>query len=81
MVPLFFGGWIFALPKTNGANAFWKVGVTSKGKDGIPNIKFQVSHEKKPGWLGFIGDYSVLSSYMGNIINHYIIRIPIKQPV
>ena len=30
----------------------------------------QVSHEKNPGCLGYIGDCSILPSYMGIIINH-----------
>ena len=29
----------------------------------------QVSNEKNPGWLGYIGDYT--PSYIGIIINHY----------
>ena len=38
-----------------------------------------MSHEKIPGWLGYIGD-EILPSYIGIIINHEI-RIPINQPV
>ncbi len=47
----------------------------------IPNVTtFQVSNEKNPAWLFDIGDEK-LPNYMGIVINHYIIRIPIKQPV
>ena len=35
--------------------------------------------KKRPGWLGFIGDYSA-QLYGDYVINHEI-RIPIKQPV
>ena len=31
---------------------------------------FQMSNEKNPGWLGYIGD-DKLPSYIGIIINHY----------
>ncbi len=38
-----------------------------------------VSHEKRaPGWLGFIGDYTI---QLYGDYNKPIIRIPIKQPV
>ena len=32
--------------------------------------KEHLSHEKNPGWLGYIGD-EILPSYIGIIINHY----------
>ncbi len=35
----------------------------------LPSPGIHLSHEKNPGWLGFIGDYT--TSYMGIIINHY----------
>ena len=33
---------------------------------GVLNPHLLVSHEKNPGWLGFIGD-EIPSSYMGNL--------------
>ena len=54
---------------------------------GILATMTHLSHEKNPGWLGYIGDYMgiILPSYIGIIsypiiINHEI-RIPINQPV
>ena len=37
-------------------------------------LESQMSHEKNPGWMGYIGD-DILPSYIGIIINHEI-RIP-----
>ena len=48
-------------------------------KMGIKEGKVQVSHEKNPGWLGYIGDYTT-QSYRDYFINHET-RIPINQPV
>ena len=42
-------------------------------------LEIQLSHEKYPGCLGYIGD-EILPSYIGITINHYF-RIPINQPV
>ncbi len=36
----------------------------------IDRARFNVSHEKKPSWLGYIGDYTI-PSYIGIITNHY----------
>ena len=35
----------------------------------LESLSGEVSHEKSPGWLGYIGDYT--TSYIGIIINHY----------
>ena len=43
---------------------FWGGFVVDPGKE------IQVSHEKKPGWLGFIGD-EILPSCIGIVISHY----------
>ena len=37
-----------------------------------------MSHEKKPGCLGYIGDYT---TQLNRDDNKHIIRIPINQPV
>ena len=45
--------------------------VDTKNEPGEKEHEFpQVSHEKYPGWLGYIGD-DILPSYIGIIINHY----------
>ena len=44
----------------------------------LEGLKKDLSNERNPGWLGYIGD-EILPSYIGIIISHEI-RIPINQP-
>ena len=63
---LFQGG--DTLPKTNSSH-LKMVGWNKK----------QLSNEKKPGWLGYIGDFYTPQLYRDYFINHEI-RIPINHP-
>ena len=54
---------------------FWTVEHRSEGLGIVTNVIIPVynvhlSHEKNPGWLGYIGD-EILPSCIGIIINHY----------